>query len=138
MNRSDLLDFFKNLSKENTERIIEVSIKRVQEYRAKQKRNEPLTYVEEMFLKYMGDSVDYHLSLSKLEKEVDDIEKEIDNIGATINKEDDQPKINNKTIISLDCPHCSMFGCYEVEKNIDSILKCRTCEEKFRIRGNKF
>jgi len=107
-----------NTTIENQEKIINLSIKKVQEYREKLKRNEKLSHYEQMFLDHMGDSVDSHLKMNKTKSQI--------------------KHTKNNVIISLDCPHCKLFGCYDVEKGVDSVLKCRSCNEQFRIRGDKF
>lgn len=49
-----------------------------------------------------------------------------------------QKKVVNGVYIELSCPNCNLFSVYNVERNVDSVIECRSCKCNMRIRKEKF
>jgi phage FluMu protein Com len=49
-----------------------------------------------------------------------------------------QKKVVNGVYIELACPRCKCFAVYYVERGVDSVIDCRSCKGKMRIRKEKF
>lgn len=46
-------------------------------------------------------------------------------------------KVVDGVFVEATCPRCKVFGIYDVERGVDSIIECKSCRGKMRIRLSK-
>ncbi|MFA5130609.1 MAG: hypothetical protein WC477_06915 [Patescibacteria group bacterium] len=126
MDKLSIQSMVENLSPTQLEELVVDTVKLVFSLRQKKLDGYNLSAEEEILLESIGPQVDRRL--------LDFGEGWFREHGIVLPK----PRVVDGVYIESTCPRCKVFGIYEVERGVDSIIECRSCHGKMRVRlGSK-
>jgi len=126
MDMATLRKLMENLTPSQREEIFVDTTKHIFELRQKRLDGHKLSDEEEIVLSSIGPLID----------------KRLQEFGEEWLRENGivppKPRVVDGVYIESTCPHCSIFAVYEVERGVDSVVECRSCRGKMRVRlGSK-